>query len=135
MKVSNESKININGITPVHNSQLNGNDMPIHVNGTSSDNKDNKDIIAIVGMAGCFPGTKSVDELWEMVTTSKNALHRFTDKELEQLDIPISLCSNSNYVPTCGLLADIDKFDANFFNISAQNVVNMDPQQRLLLEK
>ncbi|CAG8663778.1 11787_t:CDS:2, partial [Gigaspora rosea] len=132
MKVSNESKININGITPVHNSQLNGNDMTIQVNGTSSDNKD---MIAIVGMAGCFPGAKSVDELWEMVTTGKNALHRFTNKELEQLDIPASLRSNSNYVPTCGLLADIDKFDANFFNINAQDAVNMDPQQRLLLEK
>ncbi|KAF0524901.1 polyketide synthase [Gigaspora margarita] len=132
MKVSNESKIKINGITTVHNSQLNGNDMPIHVNGTSSDNKD---MIAIVGMAGCFPGAKSVDELWEMVTTGKNALHRFTDKELEQLGIPASLRSNSNYVPTCGLLADIDKFDANFFNINAQDAVNMDPQQRLLLEK
>ncbi|CAG8732995.1 40376_t:CDS:2, partial [Gigaspora margarita] len=92
-------------------------------------------IIAIVGMAGCFPGANSVDELWEMVTTGKNALHRFTDKELEQLGIPTSLRSNPNYVPTCGLLADIDKFDANFFNINAQDAVNMDPQQRLLLEK
>ncbi|CAG8580022.1 2207_t:CDS:1 [Dentiscutata heterogama] len=129
MKDSDESNKNIKGIPPVHNSQF---VMPIHINGTSNDNDD---IIAIIGMAGCFPGAKSVDELWEIVTTGKNALHRFTDKELEQLGIPASLRSNSNYVPTCGLLADIDKFDANFFNINAQDAINMDPQQRLLLEK
>ncbi|RIB28562.1 hypothetical protein C2G38_2028462 [Gigaspora rosea] len=89
--------------------------------------------IAIIGMVGCFPGADSVDELWKMIKTGQHGIHTFTDKELDEIN-----AKNRNdpyYVPKCGVLSNIDKFDAEFFKISQQEAVSMDPQQRLLLEK
>ncbi|CAG8723241.1 45035_t:CDS:2, partial [Gigaspora margarita] len=89
--------------------------------------------IAIISMVGCFPGAESVNELWKMIKTGQNGIHTFTDEELDEMN-----SKNRNdpyYVPKCGVLSNIDKFDAEFFKISHQEAVSIDPQQRLLLEK
>ncbi|KAF0489659.1 polyketide synthase [Gigaspora margarita] len=84
-------------------------------------------------MVGCFSRAKSVNELWNMIKTRQHRIHTFTNKELDEIN-----AKNRNdpyYVPKCGVLSNIDKFDAKFFKISYQEATLMDPQQRLLLGK
>ncbi|CAG8557733.1 8730_t:CDS:2 [Dentiscutata erythropus] len=89
--------------------------------------------IAIISMVGCFPGAESVNELWEMIKTGQHGIHTFSDKELDKMNTKNS--NDPHYVPKCGVLSNIDKFDAEFFKINHQEAISMDPQQRLLLEK
>ncbi|CAG8528616.1 9523_t:CDS:2, partial [Dentiscutata heterogama] len=89
--------------------------------------------IAIISMVGCFPGAESVNELWKMIKTGQHGIHTFSDKELDEMNVKND--NDSHYIPKCGMLSNIDKFDAEFFKISHQEAISMDPQQRLLLEK
>ncbi|MGG8405475.1 beta-ketoacyl synthase N-terminal-like domain-containing protein [Streptomyces sp. 12297] len=37
--------------------------------------------IAIIGMAGRFPGAESPDELWDLLVSGREALSRFTPED------------------------------------------------------
>ncbi|CAG8761567.1 18249_t:CDS:2 [Gigaspora margarita] len=89
--------------------------------------------IAIISMVGCFPRAKSVNKLWNMIKTRQHGIHIFTNKELDEINAKNH--NDPHYVPKCGVLSNIDKFDAKFFKISYQEATSMDPQQCLLLEK
>ncbi|CAG8572382.1 14230_t:CDS:1, partial [Dentiscutata heterogama] len=92
------------------------------------------DEIAIIAMTGYFPGARSVDELWDLILTGKHGIHTFTDEELDDLHVPMNMRNDPSYVRRLGVLADIDKFDAPYFNITTKEAMSMCPQQRLLLE-
>ncbi|KAK2006472.1 beta-ketoacyl synthase domain-containing protein [Colletotrichum eremochloae] len=86
--------------------------------------------IAVVGMAGRFPGANSVDELWELLLDAQSMVDRAPDRVgLDQLVEDVS------QVKWWGnFLADHDSFDHKFFNKSAREALACDPQQRKLLE-
>jgi acyl transferase domain-containing protein/SAM-dependent methyltransferase len=90
--------------------------------------------IAVVGMAGRFPGARNVDELWENLCHGVEAIKRFTDDELAMAGVPRSLLSEANYIKAAGVLGDFDCFDASFFGYSPREASRMDPQQRIFLE-
>ena len=90
--------------------------------------------IAIVGMAGRFPGARSVDEFWRNVSDGVDAITFFTEEELAEAGTPPSLLKHPNYVRANGVLEDIELFDAAFFGFSPREAEIMDPQQRLFLE-
>ena len=92
--------------------------------------------IAIVGMAGRFPGADSVDELWELLREGRDAVgpvpaNRWDSAALHDND-PLRVGTIST--DQGGFLRDIDRFDASFFGIPAREAESLDPQQRLLLE-
>jgi acyl transferase domain-containing protein len=89
--------------------------------------------VAIVGMAGKFPGARTVGELWRNLVGGKETVARFTDAELDP-DIPAEQVRDPRYVKARGVLEDIDQFDAAFFGITPKEAALMDPQQRLILE-
>jgi amino acid adenylation domain-containing protein len=91
--------------------------------------------IAVVGMAGRFPGAESVEELWSNLTNGKECLSFFDDATLAEsgLDGP-SLRKRGHYVPVRGILKDADCFDAAFFGVHPKEAEVMDPQHRLFLE-
>ena len=91
--------------------------------------------IAIIGMAGRFPGAESVEELWANLIAGKESISFFSDEELAEsgLDGP-ALRSRGHYVPARGVLKDADCFDAAFFGVHPKEAEVMDPQQRLFLE-
>ncbi|MBO9661972.1 non-ribosomal peptide synthetase/type I polyketide synthase [Dokdonella sp.] len=91
------------------------------------------DGVAIVGMAGRFPGAASVDELWANLLAGRESITRFTPEQLSPL-VPRELREHPRYVPARGVVADADRFDAGFFGISAREAQLIDPQQRVFLE-
>ncbi len=90
--------------------------------------------IAIIGLAGRFPGARNVAELWGNLRNGADSIHRFTDQELLSLGIDSALLNNPNYVKAKGLLEGTDLFDAAFFGYSPREAELMDPQQRIFLE-
>ena len=91
--------------------------------------------IAIVGMAGRFPGAPDVDELWRRVAAGEDCLVDLSRDELARrracrhasLDDP-------DYVRRNGVLDDVEMFDPGFFGIGQRDAAIMDPQHRHFLE-
>jgi acyl transferase domain-containing protein len=90
--------------------------------------------IAVVGMAGRFPGAPDVDALWANLRAGVESIRRFTDEELIAAGVPDSLRADPAYVPARGALAEVDRFDAAFFGFTPREAEVTDPQQRLFLE-
>lgn len=90
--------------------------------------------VAIVGMAGRFPGAPSVAALWEMLVAGREGIARFTAAELTAAGVDPGLLADPGYVPAKGVLADADRFDAAFFGVAPRDAALMDPQQRVFLE-
>ncbi|MEV1017262.1 type I polyketide synthase [Micromonospora sp. NPDC049801] len=90
--------------------------------------------IAIVGMAGRFPGAADVDELWRRVLAGQETITRFTDAELAANGLSEQERRHPDHVPAHGALPDVDRFDAGFFGYSPRDARLLDPQQRLFLQ-
>lgn len=89
--------------------------------------------IAIIGMAGRFPGAKSIQELWDVLKDGKETISFFTPEELDP-SIPDSLRNDPLYVAARGIVPTAKEFDAAFFGLNPKMAETMDPQQRLFLE-
>ncbi|MFB2983004.1 type I polyketide synthase [Microseira sp. BLCC-F43] len=90
--------------------------------------------IAIIGMAGRFPGAKNVEEFWQNLCNGVESISFFSDEELAAAGVDLALLNNPNYVKANAVLEDIEMFDASFFGFTPREAQAMDPQQRLLLE-
>lgn len=90
--------------------------------------------IAVIGMAGRFPGARDVDELWRNLSNGVESISELTSSDLVQAGVPRADLEHPNYVRARGLLADAECFDAAFFGVTPAEATVMDPQHRLLLE-
>ncbi|OJH33931.1 hybrid non-ribosomal peptide synthetase/type I polyketide synthase [Cystobacter ferrugineus] len=90
--------------------------------------------IAVVGMAGRFPGAPDVDSFWANLVAGTESISFFSDAELAAAGVPESVRRRPGYVPAKGVLAGVDQFDAGFFGYSPREAQHLDPQQRLMLE-
>jgi amino acid adenylation domain-containing protein len=90
--------------------------------------------IAIIGMAGRFPGANTINQFWKNIQAGVNSIVELSDKELEAAGVTASLINDPNYVKAAAYLPDIAGFDAAFFGYSAKEAELTDPQQRLYLE-
>jgi amino acid adenylation domain-containing protein len=90
--------------------------------------------IAVVGMAGRFPGAPGVDALWANLRAGVESIRHFTDAELTAAGVPDELRADPAYVPARGALDGVDRFDAAFFGFTPREAEVTDPQQRLFLE-
>lgn len=93
-----------------------------------------KDEIAIIGMAGRFPGANKVDSFWQNLRDGVESISFFTDEELISAGIEPALLKDPDYVKANGALEDIDLFDASFFGFSPREAEIIDPQHRIFLE-
>src|ERR1051325_2707464 len=96
--------------------------------------KDDNLDIAIIGMAGRFPGAKNVDEYWDNLRLGVESISFFSDEELLASGVDPAALTAPNYVKAAPLLNDVDLFDASFFGYSPKEAQFMDPQHRLFLE-
>ncbi|WP_373528142.1 amino acid adenylation domain-containing protein [Nostoc sp.] len=104
------------------------------INLVHSNDEYNNSEIAIIAVAGRFPGAKDIESFWQNIHDGVESISRFTDVELRESGVSLDLLSNSNYVKSSPVLSDIELFDANFFAYSAKEAEIIDPQQRLFLE-
>ncbi|MBL1100886.1 type I polyketide synthase [Streptomyces coffeae] len=92
---------------------------------------DPKEPIAVVGMAGRFPGAPDTDSLWQLLIDGREAIRPVP---ADRWDTAVQLDPKLRIPALGGFLEDIDLFDAGFFGVSPREAAAMDPQQRLLLE-
>src|SRR6202171_3067820 len=91
--------------------------------------------IAIIGMAGRFPGAESIEEFWANLVAGRESISFFSDSELAASGLDVAeLKRGGQYVPARGVLKDADCFDAAFFGVNPKEAEVMDPQQRVFLE-
>ncbi len=91
--------------------------------------------VAIVGMAGRFPGARDLEELWRNLREGVEAVRSFADDELLAAGADPALLRDPQYVKAGSVLEGADLFDAPFFGLSAREAELLDPQQRLFLEQ
>ncbi len=94
----------------------------------------NNTAIAIVGMAGRFPGARNVAEFWQNLKNGVEAIRPFSDAELLAAGVSADELAQPEYVKSGVVLEDLDKFDAAFFGFSPKDASIMDPQHRIFLE-
>ena len=94
----------------------------------------NDNDIAIIGLAGRFPGALDVTTFWQNVRDGVESVTTFNDEELLERGVPQSLLENPSYVKSGAVLDDMELFDAAFFGFSPKDAAIMDPQHRHFLE-
>ncbi|MHC5824587.1 MAG: beta-ketoacyl synthase N-terminal-like domain-containing protein, partial [Nostoc sp.] len=97
-------------------------------------NLNDQDEIAIIGMAGRFPGANNVDSFWQNIRDGVESISFFTDEELVSAGINPALLNDPLYVKARGVLENIELFDASFFGFSPREAEITDPQHRLFIE-
>lgn len=92
--------------------------------------------IAIIGMAGRFPGSDNLEELWENLIRRKYLIREIPEDhwDFRPWYIPGAQEPNKIYCNRGGFIHDVDKFDPLFFKISPREAKSMDPQLRLFLQ-
>ncbi|KZP12421.1 hypothetical protein FIBSPDRAFT_798902 [Athelia psychrophila] len=83
--------------------------------------------IAIVGIAGRFPGATTPEELYQLFIDRKEGLSSFPEDARLPFDGAI-------YVARKGALSGVQDFDPAFWGLKDDEARNMDPQQRLFMD-
>lgn len=108
-------------------------------------NKEKNKDIAVIGLDCRLPKSNNAQEFWNNLIERRNCLGAFPESRYEYAETfqkhlggandDADLESlRKNYPFKAGYLDDIDKFDANFFNIPPREAKHMDPRQRFFLE-
>ncbi|WON74760.1 type I polyketide synthase [Nitrosospira sp. Is2] len=90
--------------------------------------------IAIIGMAGRFPGANDVDAFWRNLRDGVESVTFFTEEELLARGVPAKALDDPHYVKARAHLEGVDLFDASFFGYTPREAAETDPQHRLFLE-
>jgi amino acid adenylation domain-containing protein len=89
--------------------------------------------IAIVGMAGRFPGAADIEQFWLNLCAGRDSITRFDDLTLDP-GVAADVRADPHYVRARGIIEDVEMFDPAFFGMTPREAELMDPQQRVFLE-
>jgi amino acid adenylation domain-containing protein len=89
--------------------------------------------IAIVAMAGRFPGAADVEGFWHNLCEGRDSITFFRPDDLDP-GVSDQDRNDPAYVPARGIIEGVEQFDAAFFGIGPKEAELMDPQQRIFLE-
>jgi acyl transferase domain-containing protein len=76
--------------------------------------------IAVIGMSCRVPGASTLEEFWQQILTGACCIS----------DLP----AKAGEVGARGVLADVDRFDADLFRFTHSDAAALDPQHRVFLE-
>ncbi|HEY1110123.1 MAG TPA: SDR family NAD(P)-dependent oxidoreductase, partial [Opitutaceae bacterium] len=93
------------------------------------------DGIAIIGLAGRYPGAEDLDAFWRNLAAGRDGITE-VPAERWQLEKVAGARGEpgKTYNRWGGFLSEVDRFDAGFFRIPPREAESMDPQERLFLE-
>jgi acyl transferase domain-containing protein len=94
----------------------------------------NNSSIAIVGMAGRFPGAPNIDAFWRSLRGGVEAIRTLSGAELLAAGVSQEELDDPEYVRAAAILDGLELFDASFFGFSPRDASIMDPQHRHFLE-
>lgn len=100
---------------------------------SSSSAEQNLDI-AIIGMAGRFPGANNLDEFWSNLARGVESISCCSEQEIIDSGFHPKIARDPDFVPAAGKIEGEYMFDADFFGFAPREAQVMDPQHRLLLE-
>ncbi|MET0896301.1 MAG: beta-ketoacyl synthase N-terminal-like domain-containing protein [Mycobacterium sp.] len=90
--------------------------------------------IAVIGMAGRFPGADTVSEFWDNLRRGEESIVSLSEADLVAAGVSEKSLANPAYVRRAGLVNGIADFDAEVFGFTPQAARTMDPQHRLFLQ-
>lgn len=92
--------------------------------------------LAIVGMAGRFPESDNLEELWDHLVKKHDLVTAVPDnrREIAEYFEGIDNDSHEAFAKYGGFMKTVDTFDEKLFGISRREADYMNPQQRILLE-
>jgi phthiocerol/phenolphthiocerol synthesis type-I polyketide synthase E len=96
---------------------------------------DYSNAVAIVGMAGRFPGAADVEAFWRNLRAGVESIATLSDEQMRASGFDDEkVLRDPRLVRRMGVLDGVDQFDAAFFDYSGREAAVMDPQQRVFLE-
>ncbi|HZI11501.1 MAG TPA: amino acid adenylation domain-containing protein, partial [Myxococcus sp.] len=91
--------------------------------------------IAIIGMAGRFPGAGDMRAFWRNLCEGVESISRLAPEVLEASPVvPQAVRAHPDFVSVASVLEGGESFDAGFFDVAPREARVMDPQQRVFLE-
>lgn len=92
--------------------------------------------IAIIGLSGRYPQANDLATFWQNLKAGKNCIEPVPAERWQWQDYCADTPDDGAKVKgrSGGFIADVDKFDPLFFNISPAEAEQMDPQERLSIE-
>ncbi|WP_320069449.1 polyketide synthase [Micromonospora sp. RTGN7] len=90
--------------------------------------------IAIVGMAGRFPGADDIGAFWANLCAGTDSLTSLTPEQLRRKGVAEEIVNHPAWVPAAQVVRGADTFDAEFWGIGRREALLMDPQHRVFIE-
>src|SRR5260370_21148079 len=92
--------------------------------------------IAVIGLGGRYPQAENLQEFWSNLQNGRDCITEIPSERWDHKLYydPDKNRSGKSYSKWGGFIADVDKFDPLFFNISPREAALIDPQERLFLE-
>src|SRR5579883_3678911 len=90
--------------------------------------------VAVIGMAGRFPGASNVQEFWQSLCNGTELITFFSPEDRAPWGAWPGLANEPNFVPAKAVIQEPEYFDAHFFGYSQREAEAMDPQMRVFLE-
>jgi len=90
--------------------------------------------IAIIGMAGRFPGSRNIDEFWENLKNSVESVTFLREEDLIKEGLDAELVSNPYWIKVRAAMDDYEYFDPLFFGYTPKEAEIMAPHIRVFHE-
>lgn len=89
------------------------------------------DAIAVVGMAGRFPGANDMEELWDLINSGRSMVQEVTEDRVDfgksfRVQSDKRWASKQKFYGN--FMSDHDCFDNKYFGVSGKEATYMDPQ-------
>ena len=81
----------------------------------------NPNAVAIVGLSCRYGPADSADSLWDLLSSGRSGIRRYSDEELIALGHLPETLRRKGFVPSGSVLPDAEAFDATFFGYSGQH--------------
>jgi acyl transferase domain-containing protein/acyl carrier protein len=90
--------------------------------------------IAVIGMAGRFPGSPDLARFWQNLRDGVECITFFGEEELLAAGVGPAELADPLYVRARGTMPGIEQFEPGFFGFTPREAELLDPQHRAFLE-